>query len=67
MNKDTMIIKAIKVDRGWTLIDEEGNLAQEGLVHKTRKKAYEDAACLWPWNSTWSGCKVSSGYRIFID
>lgn len=64
---EKMIIKAEKADGGYRLIDAEGNYPQEGKVHKSRQLAYIDATFLWPWDSTWQGEKVHSGYRITID
>ena len=62
-----LIIKAVKCDGGYRLEDNEGNCPQEGLTHPSRQAAYQDAALLWPYNSTWQGRKVQGGYEIVID
>lgn len=63
----TLIIKAVKTDKGYELIGSNGDKPQEGLAHKTRSAAYADAKLLWPANSVWQGQKIKSGYRIVID
>ena len=60
-----MIIKAIKKENGtWIMIDENGNLIQEGLEHRTRESVYNDCNVMYPFDSVWKGRKARSGFYI---
>jgi len=65
MSKQTMLVKAIKVDGGYVL-DADGCTDYSGL-RTSRAACYKDAAALWPWSSTWEGHKVAGGYRITLS
>jgi hypothetical protein len=64
--KEYMVIKAVKCAGGYELVADNGDRPQEGLAHKSAKLAYDDAALLWPSNSTWEGKRIPGGYRITI-
>ena len=65
--KEYMVIRAVKCDAGYELVADNGDRPQEGLTHKSAKDAYDDAALLWPSNSTWEGKRIPGGYRITIQ
>jgi hypothetical protein len=62
----TLIVRAIKVDGGYTLEADNGNRPTEGRVVATKRKAYEECEAMYN-NDTWQGKKIASGYRIIID
>lgn len=64
--KEYLVIRAVKGTGGYELVADNGDRPQEGLAHKSAKLAYDDAALLWPSNSTWEGKRIPGGYRITI-
>lgn len=70
MKRETAIIKAEKVENGYTMICiTKGDIEYptEGRVVSSRMRVYEDASAMYPFNSTWQGRKIHSGYRIVVD
>ena len=65
MKTEIIVIKAEKVSGGWILKASNGDLPDEGYIHKTRKHAYDDCDLMYH-GDTWYGKKISSGYRIVI-
>ena len=61
-----MIIRAIKVDGGWTLEAENGERPTEGRVVSSPKEAYAECQSMYA-GTTWQGRKIPSGYEIVID
>ena len=61
-----MIIRAIKRDVGWVLIDSTGRVIGEETpyIFSTRKEAYKYCSDAWPINGVWLGHKVHDGYYI---
>ena len=62
-----LIIRAIKTGNSYQMVAGNGDLPQEGLLHKTVKSVYKDCAAMYPYNSTWQGKKIRGGYQIVID
>jgi hypothetical protein len=65
--RETLIVKAIKVNGGWTLEASNGDRPTEGRVVVSRAQAYRDCEALYPANSAWQGHKVPGGYCIRVS
>ena len=62
----TLLIRAIKVQEGWTPEAANGDMPTEGRAVSTRREAYAECDAMYN-NATWRGRKVKGGYRIDID
>lgn len=62
----TLLIRAIKVEGGWTLEANNGDMPTEGRTVSTRKQAYAECDAMYG-NPAWRGRKVKGGYRIDVD
>jgi hypothetical protein len=61
-----LVIRAIKVEGGYTLLLDNGDYPTEKRVVSSKVKAYRDCDAMYN-NGTWHGLKLHSGYEITID
>ena len=63
----TIIIKAAKVENGFQLIDNNGEMPLGDYVYETKREAYFDCITACSVLDSWSGKKVDSGFKVIIN
>lgn len=64
----TIIIKAVKVENGFQLIDNNGEMPLGDYIYDTRQEAYYECIIANSVLESWiDGKKVNSGFKVTIN